>query len=402
MRRLTDYAHLVGDEIIADIYRRAGRLRNKRLLHVNSTYTGGGVAEKLASLIPLLNDVGLDADWRILPGAPHFFAVTKKMHNGLQGDRVELTDKERAIYLKAAEDFSDYALIDHDCVVVHDPQPLPLNMFYERRQPWVWRCHVDLSAPDPALWAYLKGFVVRYDTVVVSHESYARSDLPVDQNVFAPAIDPLSPKNRELSDEEVREHLARFGVPTDKPLLVQVSRFDKWKDPEGVVDVFKLVRQDIDCRLVLCGGMASDDPEGWQIYEAVQRKAAGLIDAGDVILITNEDSYLVNALQRAAVVVIQKSVKEGFGLTVTEAMWKGRPVVSTWAGGIPLQIEDGRTGCLVQPDDAQAMARRVVELIKDPDKAHQLGAAARESARLRFLMPRLVADHVGLMSEVLS
>jgi len=401
MRRLEDYRGIVGDEVLHNIYKKARKLYGRHILHINSTYQGGGVAEMLHSLVPLMNDVGVDAGWRILYGNADFFTITKKFHDALQGKKIHLTKMKKDLYIQANEYFSLYTHIQHDCVVVHDPQPLPLISFYKRRQPWIWRCHVDLSSPAEDIWDFLKGFILKYDIVVVSNEKYKRSDLPVEQRVICPAIDPLSSKNKEISATTIAKALNKFGVPTDKPLVVQISRFDRWKDPEGVLDVFKLVREEVDCRLVLCGNMATDDPDGWVVYDKVRRKAKKLVDNGDVILITSENNILVNALQRSASVVVQKSLREGFGLVITEALWKGKPVVASNVGGIPLQIENGKTGFLVDPCDVEGFADRIVHVLREPDLARQMGERGREYVRERFLITRLLSDYLELL-DVLS
>ncbi len=399
---VVDYLNIVGEEVIVSIYKLAGKLYNRSMVHINSTYYGGGVAEMLSSLIPLLNDVGISAGWRILKGSPDFFEITKKFHNALQGDPINLTDNKKRLYLQTNEDFSTYTHIDHDIVIIHDPQPLPLIKFYHKKEPWIWRCHVDLSNPNPDLWNFLKRFIIRYEKVIVSSEQYKKPDLPVEQRIFFPVIDPLSPKNREISQSIIDSHLRKFKIPTDKPILLQISRFDKWKDPLGVLDIYERVRQEVDCRLILCGSMATDDPEGWQIYQKVMNRAKNYIDNRDVILITVENHMLVNVLQRAAAVVIQKSLKEGFGLTVTEALWKEKPVVASRVGGIPLQITDGQTGFLVEPTDHETFARRIVELIKNPDMGRELGRKGKEVVREKFLITRLIIDYLNLMDEMLN
>ena len=279
-RNIEDYRIIVGDENIADILRIAKKLYTKRIILINSTYQGGGVAEMVSSLVPLLNDVGMIADWRILFGNPDFFTVTKKFHNALQGGKINLTKMKKKLYIETNENFLVFSHIDHDCVIIHDPQPLPLIRYYRKRQPWIWRCHVDLSNPNKELWEYLKGFILRYDMVIVSNEKYKKSDLPVEQRVIYPAIDPLCAKNKEISTETIKKTLRKFKVTTDKPIITQISRFDKWKDPEGVIDVFKIVKEKIDARLILCGSMAADDPEGTRVYESVKRKANSLIKNG--------------------------------------------------------------------------------------------------------------------------
>ncbi len=399
---VVDYVDIVGEEVIVSIYKLAAKLYNRSMVHINSTYYGGGVAEMLSSLVPLLNDIGIDAGWRILKGSPDFFETTKKFHNALQGDEINLTDHKKELYLQTNEDFSTYTHIDHDMVIIHDPQPLPLIKFYHKREPWIWRCHVDLSNPNPILWDFLKRFIIRYEKVIVSNEQYKKQDLPVEQRIFFPVIDPLSPKNRELDESTIESHLRKFKIPSDKPILLQISRFDKWKDPLGVLDVYEKVRQEVDCRLILCGSMATDDPEGWQIYQEVIDRAKDYIDKNDVILITVENHILVNVLQRVATVVIQKSLKEGFGLTVTEALWKEKPVVASRVGGIPLQITDGQTGFLLEPTDHEGFARRIVELIKNPDLGREVGKKGKEVVREKFLITRLIIDYLNLMDEMLN
>jgi len=402
MRSLDDYSEIVGDEVLSSIYRKARPLSGKHILHINSTYQGGGVAEILGSMVVLMNDLGIDVGWRVMLGTPDFFAITKKFHNALQGGGINLTEMKKRLYIRASEDFSVFTHIDHDCVVIHDPQPLPLIKYYAKKQPWIWRCHVDLSTSNSMVWDFLKKFILRYDQVIVSSEKYRRKDLPVDQRIIHPAIDPLSPKNMKISSKMISDCLKKFGIPTDKPLLTQISRFDRWKDPEGVVQVFKQVKKEIDCRLVLCGSMAADDPEGWSIFERVERKANDLIESKDVILLTSENSILVNALQSASSVVIQKSIREGFGLTVTEALWKGTPVVASSTGGIPLQIRDGDNGFLVEANDKKGFAQRIVQLLRDPDLADEMGRKGKELVREKFLITRLVSDYLDLVNDLIK
>ncbi len=404
MRTLEDYREIVGDDVLSRLYKRVRRLYGARVLHINSTFFGGGVAEMLTSLVPLMNSVGLDADWRILHGTPDFFNVTKKFHNALQGGAINLTEMKKRLYVQTNEEFASYCKIDHDVVVVHDPQPLPMVRFYKKAQPWVWRCHVDLSDPNSDLWSYLKGFILRYDVMVVSSETYLKEDLPVEQRVFFPAIDPLSTKNEPLSEKTIHKYMKKFNIPLDKPIIAQISRFDKWKDPEGVLEIFRRVREEVDCRLVLCGNMAEDDPEGWSVLERVRRRAGELAANSDVILVVNpaQNNIFVNSLQRTATVIIQKSIREGFGLTVTEAMWKGTPVVASRVGGIPLQIEDGESGYLVDPHDNDAFVEKIVRLLKDPEEREHISRNAVERVRQRFLITRLLGDHLDLYLYLLE
>lgn len=401
-RSLNDYRSVVGDNVIGGIYKKARRLHGKSVVHVNSTYYGGGVAEILSALVPLLNDVGVVAGWRMLRGTPDFFDITKKFHNALQGDPVNLSDIKKRLYVQANEDFSTYCHIAHDCVIVHDPQPLPMIQFYPRRQPWVWRIHIDLSNPNKELYEYLKGFILKYDVVIISSEHYRLPDIPVEQRVIQPAIDPLSPKNMPLAPRTIAKYLKKFDIPTDKPMITQISRFDKFKDQEQLIDIYRMVKAEVDCRLILCGSSALDDPESQQYYERTRRRANNLIKTGDVIMITSENNILVNALQRTSSVIVQKSLREGFGLTVTEAMLKGKPVVASNVGGIPLQITDGETGFLVESNDKEGFARTIVRLLKDHELARVIGSRASEHAKNKFLITRLLADHLDLMRDLVA
>lgn len=404
MQGLEDYREIVGDEVISEIYRKVRPLYGKHILHINSTYHGGGVAEILNSKVPLMNDAGVDAGWRILPGNPEFFAITKKFHNALQGGELNLTEIKKKLYFQASEVFSTYTHVDHDCVVVHDPQPLPLIEYYKKRQPWLWRCHVDLSHPNKEVWNFLKPIIQRYDLVLLSHDSYRQPDLPVEQRICYPAIDPLSIKNMELPEKVTAKYRRKLGPKgPDKPIISQVSRYDIWKDPEGVVDVFRLVKEKVDCRLVLCGNSATDDPEGLEVLEAVKKKAADLVESGDVILLTEEGNIFsfVNTLQRSSSVVIQKSIREGFCLAVTEALWKEVPVVGSKVGGIPLQIVDGENGFLVEPNDVEGFADRIVTILKDAKLRKAMGVRGKEIVREKFLITRLIGDYLDIMSDIL-
>ncbi len=396
-----NYRKIVGDDVIAEIYKKARKLYGKYILNINSTYQGGGVAEILSSLVPLMNNTGIDAEWRILHGNPDFFTVTKKFHNALQGAKINLTDLKKKLYTETNGDFAIYTHIKHDAVMIHDPQPLPLITFYRKRQPWIWRCHIDLTNPNKEVWDYLKSFILRYDAVIVSMEEYKRKDLPVQQFVIPPAIDPLTPKNMPLPKATIDKYLKKFNIPKDKPLITQISRFDPWKDPLGVIEVFKKVKEEVDARLVLCGSMASDDPEGYEIYNEVQKAAKPLVEKGDIILLTTENNILVNVLQRVSDVILQKSTREGFGLTVTEALWKGTPVVASNVGGIKLQIKNGWNGFLLDPKDYDGFAKKIIEILKDKGLARTLGRNGTEYVRKNFLITRLLIQHLDLLNEIL-
>ncbi|MCH7761041.1 glycosyltransferase [candidate division TA06 bacterium] len=404
MSRLEKYREIVGDKVIKEIQEKARDLRGKHILHINSTYSGGGVAEILDSLVPLMNDIKIVADWRIVHGKPDFFTVTKKFHNALQGDSINLSERKKQLYIQTNEIFSSYTNINQDCVIVHDPQPLPLIKFFEKKQPWIWRCHIDLSKPNGDLWKFLSDFIIQYNMVIISNKNYKKNGLSVEQRIVNPAIDPLSTKNKEISDATISKYLRKFGVPLDKPLITQISRFDKWKDPEGVIDVYKKVKTKVDCRLILCGNMASDDPEGLEIFQKTERKARSLVKKGDIILVREPASsnyIFINSLQRKSSVIIQKSTKEGFGLTVTEALWKGTPVVGSNVGGIPLQMTDGENGFLVDSWDAKGFAERIIELLKNPDLANKMGKKAIESVRKKFLITRLLSNYLDLFNHLL-
>ena len=402
MLRLEDFRHIVPDKTLAEIYTRAKTLYGKHIVHLNATYQGGGVAEILYSLVLLMNDVGVDAGWRILHGGQEFFEITKSFHNALQGAKLNLSERKKHVYLQVNENFSKFTHLDHDCVIIHDPQPLSLIRSYRKRQPWIWRCHIDLTDPNKELWDFLKGFILKYDQVVFSSEKYFKKDLPVDQRFMFPAINPLSQKNKDISDQTILEHVTKAGIPTDKPIITQVSRLDPWKDPEGVIDVFKLVKEKVDCRLVFCYNVASDDPEGLRMFNKVQRKANKLLKSGNILFVVGNNETLVNAIQRYSSVIIQKSTREGFCLAVTEAIWKETPVVASNVGGIPMQIEDGKNGFLLEPKDNEGFADRIVHLLRNPKESKNLGRQGKETVREKFLITRLLSDYLYMLNSIIG
>ena len=386
--RVEDYEPFIGPGAVDRILRKGEALEDFHVVHVNSTYYGGGVAELLGSLSLLMNRMGIKAGWRIIQGSPDFFSITKKMHNALQGSEINLSETKKRIYEHVVYENALRNHFDQDMVVIHDPQPLPMILHYRKKCPWVWTCHVDLSAPNETLWAYLSPFVEQYDAVILSLREYARS-LGVPQLFLMPAIDPFSLKNREMTEREIDERLSHYGIPTDLPLVVQVSRFDIWKDPAGVIEAFKIARKEVDATLVLLGNVATDDPEGEEIYRS-------LIDQRDerILIMSREDSGLVNALQRKAAVVLQKSIREGFGLTVAEAMWKGTPVIGGSVGGIRHQVVDGVNGFLVS--SVAETAGRIVQLLKDETLRRQMGRNGRKTVQERFLMTRYLEQYLDL------
>jgi trehalose synthase len=402
MKSLDDYLPIVGEKVVGEIHQKAHRLINQHIVHINSTAHGGGVAEILNNLIVLLNDIGVDSGWRVLIGPSDFFTITKKFHNGLQGDTINLSNNKKNLYLDTNARFSRFTHLDHDCVIVHDPQPLPLIKFNKKMQPWIWRCHIDITHPNPLLWDFVKTFILRYDMMVISSEQYRKKDLPLEQRIIHPSIDPLSPKNMDLSDNLIAKTLKKFEVPMDKPLITQVSRFDPWKDPEGVLKVFHKVKEKVDCRLVYCYNMAPDDPEGIIIYNKMKRIAGKYLDSGDVLFRLGDNQIFVNVLQRVSSVILQKSIREGFGLTVSEAQWKGTPVVASRVGGIPEQVIDGKTGFLVDPQDIEGCADKVALLLNDKKLAASMGKEAKKFVKKKFLITRHLDDYLELLTYVLN
>ncbi len=391
LTELRDYEQHVGKDVVKRIRDKARELKGLHVAHVNSTYYGGGVAELLSSLTLLMNDVGIQTGWRHIQGSPDFFGITKKMHNALQGDEINLSERKQHLYEGIIFENAIRNHLDHDVVVIHDPQPLPMVKYYKKKGPWIWRCHIDLSGPNQQLWNYLTPFINRYDAMLVSCKEY-RQDVDVPQPVFMPAIDPFSIKNKEMKDAAIDERLEHYDIPCDLPLVVQISRFDRFKDPEGVIAAFKKARKEVDATLVLLGNVATDDPEGPEVYKSILKHQEERI-----IIISHQDTALVNALQRRAAVVLQKSLREGFGLTVSEAMWKGTPVIGGNVGGIRYQICDGENGFLVSSVDEAA--DRIATLVKDEDLREMMGGAGIETVRESFLMSRLLEQYLELFQS---
>ena len=392
IQRIEDYVELIGAAKVERIRNKAKEFEGLRVANFNSTYYGGGVAEMLSSMTLLMNSLGLQTEWRVIQGTPDFFSITKKMHNALQGGDIDLSSIKKEIFEQVIYENSMRNFIEHDFVIVHDPQPLPLIEHYEKSCPWLWRCHIDLSRPQPEIWKYLRHWIDLYDAAILSCPDFAQEMKPP-PHFFMPAINPFNIKNRELTDKEIDERLAHYNIPTDLPLVVQVSRFDPWKDPVGVLEAFKRARKEMDATLVLLGNFATDDPEGEQIYESL----CACRDERILILTSGDDTALVNALQTRAAVVVQKSLREGFGLTVAEAMWKGTPVIGGNVGGIRYQIEDGVNGFLVS--SVEQAAARIVQLLKDKKLRDEMGERARETVREKFLLPRYVDQYLDLFAE---
>ena len=389
--QIEDYEPLIGCEKVERIREKAGKFKDLHVANFNSTYYGGGVAEMISSLTLLMNSLGLRSEWRVIQGTADFFSITKKMHNALQGGEIDLSAIKKEIYEQVIYENSVRNFLEHDFVIVHDPHPLPFIEHYQKTCPWIWRCHIDLSQPNAEIWKYLRRWIDSYDVTIMSCPEY-RQEMKPPQRVFMPAINPFTIKNRELGDDEIHERLAHYNIPTDLPLVVQISRFDPWKDPEGVVEAFKRARKAVDATLVLLGNFATDDPEGREIFESL----CTCQDERILILTSGDDTALVNALQTRAAVVLQKSLREGFGLTVAEAMWKGTPVIGGNVGGIRYQIENGVNGFLVS--SVEEAAECIVRLLKDEKLREEIGQKARETVREKFLLTRYVEQYLDLFA----
>lgn len=401
--QVKDFVGLVDDGVIQEIMDLGEELKGISMTHVNSTATGGGVAEILQNLVPLMRDVGLDAQWEIIKGSFDFFTITKKIHNALQGMNIQLTKEEEDSYIEYNRVNSQFTKLDADIVMVHDAQPASLIQFFpEKKNKWIWRCHVDLSTLNLAVWSFLEQFINKYDSAIFTAKQYVVPSLAVPIiSIMPPAINPLNDKNRELTDSEIAEILQRFDIKPDKPIITQVGRFDPWKDPTGAVDVYRIVKKQFPgAQLLLIAGMATDDPEGWLYLEKTARHAG---EDRDIHLLTDLKGVRdleVNAFQRASQVVLQLSTREGFGLTVSEALWKRVPVVARRVGGIPLQIVDESNGFLV--NTVEQAAEKTLSLLKDREKAKQMGINGREYVKNNFLIIGQLRDNLKLFSNLLE
>lgn len=388
--QLDDYIPIVGRSVIEDLRLLAERLSGRRVQHVNSTAVGGGVAEILNRMVPLCNELGVDSRWDVITGGDRFFGVTKKFHNALHGKPESLTREDFEVFVENGRINAERMTTDADIVFIHDPQPVTL-IEKKSGNRWIWRCHVDVSDPLQEVWRFLADYVVRYDAAVFSAPGFSR-DLPMRQALISPSIDPLSDKNRDIGPEVIDAVMNKYAIPRDKPIVTQVSRFDRLKDPVGVLEAYRIAKKNVDCRLVLAGGTASDDPEGAEVYQEVMEKAAG--DPDVHILLMSQNDLEINALQRASDVIVQKSLKEGFGLTVTEALWKAKPVLASAVGGIPLQIRHKYSGLLCHSVEGAAFSLK--QLLNSPEYAKKLGENGREHVRNNFLLTRHLRDYLLL------
>ena len=399
-KNLSDYASIVGRTLVEEICERAERLKGKRVLHLSATAFGGGVAEILNTLVPLMRDVGLECEWHVIYGREEFFNTTKLMHNALQGNPQGLDAEQWQIWLRYNEINASQLSEGWDVCIVHDPQPAAIpSLVRDKAGKWVWRCHIDLSSPNADTLAGLAGYLDPYQAAVFHMPDYVPGGMDGRAHIIPPAIDPLAPKNMAFSPEDAVYICEQFGIDVDRPLLCQVSRFDPWKDPLGVIDAYRIVKDEVpDVQLALVGSMATDDPEGWDYFNATVAHADGDPDIHILNNLNNVGSIEVNAFQSHSDVVIQKSTREGFGLTVTEAIWKARPFVGGAVGGIPLQVTDGESGFLVST--VEECAQRSLAVLRDPGLGKQLGRAGKEAVRQRFLMPRLLRDWLRLFEQL--
>jgi len=393
MSRIDEYAAVTGESVVEELRLLAERLAGWTVQNINSTAVGGGVAEILLRMLPLLKDLGVDARWDVIRGNERFFLITKKMHNALHGVSERFDPEDWEFFLAKNRENADVLADGADIVFVHDPQPIALVENRKRLgSRWIWRCHIDFTAPQPDVWEFLRGHIEAYDAAVFSAPAFSRA-LGIPQALISPSIDPLSDKNRELTGEEVDGVCERFGLDRDRPIVTQISRFDYLKDPVGVVKAYRLVKDYIDCQLVLAGGGATDDPEGQKVLDEVSAEAEKDPDI-HVLFLPPASDHEINALQRASSVVLQKSLREGFGLTVTEALWKAKPVIATAVGGIPLQIAHKHSGILSH--SIEGTAYWIKQLLNEPEYARRLGAAGREHVRNNFLITRHIRDYMLL------
>ena len=398
---LDNYINIVGKEEIENIKKLASTLKGKKIVHINATSFGGGVAEILSTLVPLMKDVGLEAEWQVIQGSDDFFNVTKAIHNGMQGMEVPFSEEMKKIFLNSSRLNEKLFEGEFDYIVIHDPQPVAiLNYRKKKIGKWIWRLHIDPTNAQEKIWQFIKPFVEKYDATIFTLKEYVKDDLKVENiAIIPPAIDPLSPKNMELGQEEIENVVRKYKVDLNRPIITQVSRFDPWKDPLGVIDMYRIVKREIkDVQLILIASMAHDDPEGWEYYEKTARHAGEDYDIHLLSNLNGVGNLEVNAFQRASNVIIQKSLREGFGLVITEALWKGKPVVAGNVGGIPLQVDNRRTGYLI--GDISECAKRVIHLLKDSEIAKKMGISGKEYVRKNFLITRLLKDYLSLFNSL--
>jgi trehalose synthase len=393
MAQVRDYSDIVGKSVIDELFIIGERARSLTIQHVNSTAVGGGVAEILTHLVPMFNELGVQSRWEVIKGGEKFFSITKKMHNALHGVKESFTKDEWEHYLEVERENARTMIFDGSVVFIHDPQPIGLVEQRERfNNKWVWRCHIDFSEPQQDVWLFLKDFIEKFDAAIFSAPAFSRQ-LNTKQFLISPSIDPLSNKNKDLDESYVESVFKKFKIDRERPIITQISRFDYLKDPLGVIQAYKLVKRYIDCQLVLAGGGATDDPEGEKVLNEVKQAAADDRDIF-VLLLPPSSDLEINALQRGSTVILQKSLREGFGLTVAEALWKSKPVIASAVGGIPLQIKHKYSGILTH--SVEGTAYWIKQLINEPDYANELGKNGREHIKQNFLITRHLRDYLLL------
>ncbi len=398
---ITDYIPYVGEECINELFALSKSLQGIRVLHVNSTAKGGGVAEILNRFVPLMNELGLKTDWKVIEGDKKFFEFTKRLHNFLHYPYPGSIESEEIVhYLKITyENLKKINTENYDVVFIHDPQPMGLIIKKVPGQKWIWRCHIDTSTPHPYAWAFIENFINAYDVCIFHMPEFVYEGIKIPAYIIPPSIDPLHPKNIDLPEEKIKKILSRFGLDLERPIITQVSRFDRLKDPFGVIEAFRIVKKRYDCQLILVGSFAADDPEGEEVYKELLNMTRN--DKDIFILNLPPDSHIeINALQRGSTIVVQKSIREGFGLVVSEAMWKGKPVIGSDVGGIKRQIVHGVTGYLVH--SVEGLAMRIKQLLANPEFISTMGYYAKERVRHRFLILRHLRDYLIVIRKLLN
>jgi len=394
---LQDYIEIIGEKETNEIKTLASRLGGKSVVHVNSTAYGGGVSEMLHRLVPLMKDAGLEAEWKVIKGEKEFFDVTKTFHNALQGKETELTEDMKRIYLRYNEGNAKLLDLDYDYVVIHDPQPLAtISYSPKKNSKWIWRCHIDLSQPNKKFWRFLEPPLANYNAYIFSAKKYVKSPLETrNVAIITPSIDPLSDKNKPLPEDQILSTLERYDVDAESPILIQVARFDPWKDPLGVIDTYRKVKKKVPgVQLILISSMPPDDPEGWLYFERAARHAGEDYNIHLLTDLKGVGDLEVNAFQRASDVALLKSIREGFGLTVTEALWKEVPAVGGNVGGIPLQIINGETGFLV--NTVEEATEKTLYLLKHPEEAKMMGKKGKEHVKENFLVTKHLKKYLNL------
>jgi trehalose synthase len=393
MINIKDYEKIVGSQDISEIYRLAEKLKDIKVTNINSTAVGGGVAEILSKMVPLLNQLGVKTSWEIIKGDQKFFSITKKMHNALHGKQESFSADEFDYFLEIGRQNMNEMKLDDDIVFIHDPQPIVLVEKKESlKNKWIWRCHIDITEAIEDVYKFISRYISLYDSCVFSAPAFSRKDITIPQILISPSIDPLSDKNKELDESKISSIFERFGIDRKKPIITQISRFDYLKDPLGVIKAYKLVKKYNDCQLILAGGGASDDPEGIKVFEEVMEISK---DDKDIhVLLLPQDDIVINALQRGSDIIVQKSIREGFGLTVSEALWKEKPVVASAVGGIPLQITHKYSGILTY--SIEGTAYYLKQLLNEPEYAKMLGRNGKEHVKNNFLITRHLREYLLL------